>query len=84
METGVKVGDLMTRNFIYVGQEINLRDCATMMVKKRVGSLIVKEGDLLKGILTEKDILWAIVKKSKKDLKKYSRERFDETESCDN
>lgn len=69
MDTGVKVGDLMTRNFIHVAPETDLRQCAKTMVKKRVGSLIIKEGDKLKGILTEKDIIWAIVKKSKKDLK---------------
>ena len=69
MDTGIKVGDLMTRNFIYVAPDTNLKQCAKTMVKKRVGSLIIKEGDKLKGILTEKDIIWAIVKKSKKDLK---------------
>jgi len=65
----IKVGDLMTRNFIYVTPETNLRECARTMVKKRVGSLIVKDETKLKGILTEKDIIWAIVKKSKEDLK---------------
>jgi len=69
METGVKVGDLMTRNFVYVSPETDLRECATTLVKKRVGSLIIKEGDKLQGILTEKDIIWAIVKKSAKSLK---------------
>jgi CBS domain-containing protein len=69
METGIKVGDLMTRNFIHVAPDTDLRTCAKTMVKKRVGSLIIKEHDKLKGILTEKDIIWAIVKKSKKDLK---------------
>jgi len=69
MDTGIKVGDIMTRNFIHVAPDTDLRTCARTMVKKRVGSLIVKEGDKLKGILTEKDIIWAIVKKSKKDLK---------------
>jgi CBS domain-containing protein len=69
MDTGIKVGDLMTRNFIHVSPETNLRDCAKTMVKKRVGSLIIKEGDKLKGILTEKDIIWAMVKKTKKGLK---------------
>ncbi|MGC9309236.1 MAG: CBS domain-containing protein [Candidatus Nanoarchaeia archaeon] len=68
METGIKVGDLMTRNFIYVNPDTNLKECSKTMVKKRVGSLIVKENNKLKGILTEKDILWAIVKKSKKHL----------------
>lgn len=70
METGVCVGDLMTRNFVYVTPTTNLRQCAETLVKKRVGSLIVKEGDGLFGILTEKDIIWAIVKKSVKDLDK--------------
>ena len=69
MDTGVKVGDLMTRNFIHVAPETDLRTCARTMVKKRVGSLIIKDKDKLKGILTEKDIIWAVVKKSKKDLK---------------
>lgn len=69
MDTGIKVGDLMTRNFIHVSPDTNLKECARTMVKKRVGSLIIKEGDKLKGILTEKDIIWAIVKKSKNDLK---------------
>jgi CBS domain-containing protein len=69
MDTGIKVGDLMTRNFVYVAPDTNLRQCAKTMIKKRVGSLIIKEGDKLKGILTEKDIVWAVVKKSKKDLK---------------
>jgi len=69
MDTGIKVGDLMTRNFIHVVPETDLRICARTMVKKRVGSLIIKDGDKLKGILTEKDIIWAVVKKSKKGLK---------------
>jgi len=74
MEIGISVGDLMTRNFIYVSPKTNLKKCAETMIKKRVGSLIVKEGDELKGILTEKDIVWAIVKKSVKDLEKIMAE----------
>lgn len=69
MDTGIKVGDLMTRNFIFTSPETNLRECAKLMIKKRVGSLIIKDEKKLRGILTEKDIIWAIVKKSKKDLK---------------
>jgi len=69
MEMGVKVGDVMTRNFVYVSPDTNLTECAKTLVKKRVGSLIIKEGDKLQGILTEKDIIWAVVKKSVKSLK---------------
>ena len=59
----------MTRNFIHISPDTDLRQCAKTMIKKRVGSLIIKEGDNLKGILTEKDIVWAVVKKSKHELK---------------
>lgn len=69
MDTGIKIGDLMTRHFIYTSPETNLIECAKIMTKKRVGSLVIKEKDTLKGILTEKDIIWALVKKSKEDLK---------------
>ena len=69
MDTGVKVGDLMTRNFVHVDPDTDLKKCAQIMVKKRVGSLIIKHKDKLKGLLTEKDIIWAIVKKSKDNLK---------------
>ena len=67
----IQAGDLMTRNFIWVTPDTNLKDCARTMIKKRVGSLIIKEknSDILRGILTEKDIVWAVVKKSKNDLK---------------
>lgn len=68
MIIGVKVGDIMTRNFISVKPDTSLLDCAKKMVKKRVGSLILEEDNQLKGIITEGDIIWAMTKKSKKDL----------------
>jgi CBS domain-containing protein len=70
METGISAGDLMTRDFIYVSPDTNLKKCAETLIKKRVGSLVVKEKGELVGILTEKDIVWAIVKKSTRDLDK--------------
>lgn len=69
MEIGIKVGDLMTRNFVHVEPDTSLKQCAKTMVKKRVGSLIIKKNDKLEGILTEKDMVWAICKKSsQKDM----------------
>ncbi|MBT6690535.1 CBS domain-containing protein [archaeon] len=68
MDTGIKVGDLMTRSFVHVSPDTDLKTCAKTMVKKRVGSLLITEDDKLKGILTEKDIIWAVVKKSYDDL----------------
>lgn len=70
MESVIKVGDIMTRNFISTFPDTNLRECAKIMVKKRVGSLVILEDGKLLGILTEKDIIYALVKTSKKELKK--------------
>lgn len=65
----ILLSDVMTRNPISVKPETSLLNCAKKMVKKRVGSLIISgKNNEFKGILTEKDILWALVKKSKKDL----------------
>ena len=63
MKIGIRVGDIMTRNFISISPEVSLRKAVKLMVKKRISSLILKEGGILKGILTQKDILWALTKK---------------------
>lgn len=67
---GIKVGDMMTREFVHVSPNTSLRDCAKTMIKKKVGSLIVHSEGELEGILTEKDILWVVVKKNQKELDK--------------
>ncbi len=71
MDTGIKVGDIMTRNLVFVTPDTDLITCVKTMSKKRIGNLLIKDKDSnkLKGILTEKDIVWAVAKKSKKGLK---------------
>ncbi len=69
MEIGVKVGDVMTRDFVSVNPEISIINCAKIMIKKRIGSLVLAEGGVLKGLLTERDIIWAMTKKSIEELK---------------
>lgn len=68
MKVGVKVGDVMTKKFISVVPNITIIECAKLMTKKHVGSLIVKEDQKLRGIVTEGDILFAVAKGL--DLKK--------------
>ncbi len=70
VKSGIKVGDIMTRNFVSVSSDTNLVDCAKEMKKKRVGSLVLKDAQKLAGLLTEKDIIWALTKTGEKDLKK--------------
>ena len=64
----ITVADIMTREIISVKPTASLLDCAKTFVKKRVGSLVVIEKKRLMGIITQKDILWALTKKSKKEL----------------
>ena len=63
------VADIMTRNPITCKPETNLLECAKKMVKNRVGSLILVDNKKLVGFISNHDILWAITKKSKENLK---------------
>jgi len=57
METGIKVFEAMTKGPIFVNVESNLKDCANIMLKEKIGSLVVKDGKELVGIITEKDFV---------------------------
>ena len=74
MNAGIKVGDIMTRNFISVSPDTSLIDCAREMIKKRVGSLILKNENKLFGIITEKDMLTKVMAKNL-DIKKVPVEK---------
>lgn len=74
MKIGVKVGDIMTRRIISAKPEIFVLNAVKLMVKNRVGSLLLTENGNLKGILTEKDIMWALSKK--KDLSEVKAENI--------
>lgn len=62
------VSDIMTRSPVIVKPDISLLECAKIMVKDRVGSLLLVRNKRLVGFISRRDILWAIVKKSKEDL----------------
>jgi CBS domain-containing protein len=63
MQIGIKVGDIMTRDVVSVKPMSTVTDCARSMFKKDVGLVIVMDEDKLKGVVTEKDIIWALTKK---------------------
>jgi CBS domain-containing protein len=65
---GVLVSDIMTRQSVTVKPDTSLLECAKMMVRKKVGSLILVRDKKIVGLITNRDILWAIVKKSRNDL----------------
>jgi CBS domain-containing protein len=62
------VADLMTRYPITAKPSITLLDAAKVLVKKRVGSLLLVTNKRLVGIISKQDILWALIKKTKEDL----------------
>jgi CBS domain-containing protein len=64
----ILVLDIMTRYPISVKPSTNLLECAKKMVKERVGGLLVAENKNLKGFITQRDILWALIKTSKENL----------------
>jgi len=64
----ILVSDIMTRNPITISPETDLLKCAKIMVRKRVGSLLLVNKKRLVGFIDQRDILWALIKKSKKGL----------------
>lgn len=64
----ILVSEVMTRDPFTVKPDTNLLECARKMVRKRVGSILITEKKKLFGFISQRDILWAIVKKSRKDL----------------
>lgn len=66
----ILVSDIMTRQPLTVKPETTLLDCAKKLVRKRTESLILAEDKKLRGFISTQDILWAVIKKNKKDLAK--------------
>jgi len=66
----ILVSDIMTREPVTVSPSSNLLDCAKIMVKKGVGSLVIVDKKKLVGFISQKDILWAITKNPRGDLTK--------------
>ncbi len=70
MKSRITVGDVMTRKFVAVRPETSLYACSKEMVKNKVGSLIIKNDDKVHGILTEGDIINAMVKRKNPNIRR--------------
>jgi len=62
MKTGVSIGDAMTQDPIKIGPEETIVEASKLMLKKRVGSLLVMKGKKLAGLITEKDVVRVIAR----------------------
>jgi CBS domain-containing protein len=56
----VPIRTLIRRDVIFTRSDVDIGEAASVMLGKNVGSLPVLEGDELKGIITERDIVRAI------------------------
>lgn len=66
----ITVAEIMTRNPIIVKPDTSVLECAKKMVRKRVGSLIIADKKKFLGLISNRDILWALVKKHNTGLSK--------------
>ena len=64
----ILVSDVMTRDSVTVKPSTNLLECARKMVRKRAGSLLIVDKKRFAGFISERDILWVLIKKSKENL----------------
>jgi CBS domain-containing protein len=65
MVTGILVKDIMTKPAIQIGHEKTVKEAAEVMVKHRVGSIIVVKDGKPIGIITETDLNKKIVAPAK-------------------
>ncbi|MBS3115937.1 CBS domain-containing protein [Candidatus Woesearchaeota archaeon] len=63
MKTGYRVCDAMTKAPISISPEATIKECADIMNKERLGSLLVKKDSQLLGIITDQDIVRKIIAK---------------------
>ena len=61
-ETGIKVGDMMTRNVIKVSPETTVKECVKKLFSMKASNFVVEKKDKLVGIITKRDLLWSIAR----------------------
>ncbi len=66
----ILVSDIMTRELVTVSPDSNLLECANKMVRNRVSNVVIVDKEKLVGLISQRDILWALIKKSHNDLEK--------------
>ncbi len=74
MKTGIVVCDAMTHRPVYVGPHAPLKECAVIMKKNKVGSLLVKDKNKLLGIFTERDMVRKAIAMNKHPSEVYAKD----------
>lgn len=58
-----KVREIMTKNVVSIGLQNSIFEAAELMASKGLGCLVIMDGELLMGIVTERDIVRRAVAK---------------------
>ena len=61
MKTGYKVCDAMTKKPIIVPEKTTIAECARIMHRENIGSLVIGEKRNLNGIITEQDLVRKVI-----------------------
>ncbi|MBE7445307.1 MAG: CBS domain-containing protein [Planctomycetia bacterium] len=63
----IKVSEVMTKDVVTVAPDATIEEAAQVMIDKKVGALpVVRDKDVLVGLITETDVLQYFVDESKK------------------
>jgi IMP dehydrogenase len=81
----MRVADIMNK-VIAIDEDTSVKEAAKIMSERNIGCLIIMNGEKIKGLITERDILRNITKSAKKVSAIMSRDiiTVDENESIDN
>ena len=74
MNTGYKVSDVMTNVPVKVLPDETLENCSNVMLKRKVGTIIVEKNGELIGIISERDIVRKVVAKGENPIGKYVKD----------
>ncbi|QIW24694.1 CBS domain-containing protein [Sulfolobus sp. S-194] len=56
------IGQLITKNLVSLPSNSTIKEVSDVMIKENVGSVVLKDGDKITGIVTERDIVNAVHK----------------------
>lgn len=79
MKTGISVADAMTQKPVTIKPSATLKQCAELMAKKRVGSLVVEQKGEFVGIITERDLVRKVLAKNVSSAKTKVKNIMEET-----
>lgn len=60
-----KVGEVMTRTVVTINQNASIQDAASLMTNRGIRGLVAVDGEAVKGIITDRDIVEKVVSKNK-------------------